>query len=153
MNKNLDYVFKILANIKIDAYYLPLSNEHLYEFIKFSENFLYELTGFTGDTGSLLITKNKAYLFVDGRFVIQAKNEINDKRIRIIEICFSNDKIEFINNKLNLGNKLLVDPKLISISKANIAKDKLKNKKIKFIFNTNFFKSYFERIKKECFRL
>ena len=44
MNKNLDYIFKILANKKIDAYYLPLSNEHLYEFTKFKDNYVYELS-------------------------------------------------------------------------------------------------------------
>ena len=153
MNNNLQYVFDELNKKKIDAYYLNLSNEHLYEFTKFKENYLYELTGFTGDTGSVLITKAKAYLFVDGRFTIQAKKEVNDKRIKIVEISSGNDKIDFIYNNLKYNSKLLINPKLISISKVNNAKKKLNIKKIKLIFDTYFCKKKFTEIKKLCFSL
>ena len=111
MNKNLDYIFKILANKKIDAYYLPLSNEHLYEFTKFKDNYVYELSGFTGDTASLFLYKKVAYLFVDGRFVIQAKNEINDKRLKIIEVNSNSEKIDFIISKLINNKSILINPK------------------------------------------
>ena len=117
------------------------------------DNYLYELTGFTGDTGSALITKSNAYLFVDGRFTIQAKNEINDNRIKIIEICNGNDKINFIYDKLKYKSKLLINPKLISISKVNNAKEKFNVKKIDLIFNSSFCKKKFNDIKRQCFTL
>ncbi len=78
MNKYLDIAFKELVSKKYDSYYLPLSNENLYEFTKLKQNFLIDLSGFSGDTGSIFLYKNKAYLFVDGRFCIQAKKEVND---------------------------------------------------------------------------
>ncbi|MBP3200381.1 MAG: M24 family metallopeptidase [Lachnospiraceae bacterium] len=153
MNKNLDYIFKILANKKIDAYYLPLSNEHLYEFTKFKDNYVYELSGFTGDTASLFLYKKVAYLFVDGRFVIQAKNEINDKRLKIIEVNSNSEKIDFIISKLINNKSILINPKLISIYRIINLQSKLNKYNIKIIFNDNIFKSFFNDLKKNCFHL
>ena len=153
MNKNLQYVFDELKKRNIDSFFLNLSNEHLFEFTKFRENYLYELTGFKGDTGSVFITKKNAYLFVDGRFFIQAKKEINDKRIKIVEIYSSDDKLQFIFNNLKNNSKLLINPKLLSISKVLFAKNKFKNKNINLVFSTTFLKQKFDSLKKDCFKL
>ena len=153
MNKNLDYIFKVLSSKRISSYYLPLSNEHLFEFTKFKYNYLYELSGFTGDTGSIFLYNNVAYLFVDGRFTIQAKNEINDKRIKIIEINNSNDKIDFIISKLKKNKSILVNPKLLSIDKINNIKYKINAYNISLVLNGTIFSKYFENLKKNCFNL
>ena len=153
MTSNLQSVFDELNRKRIDAYYLNHTNEYLYEFTRSSENYLCELTGFTGDTGSIFITKKRAYLFVDSRFTIQAKNEINDKRIKIIEIVNRDDKIDFINKTLDKYAKLVINPKLISIAKVIYAKEKFDKKKIRLIFDTNFLKSKFYELKKNSFKL
>lgn len=153
MNKNLDYIFKVLSSKRISSYYLPLSNEHLFEFTKFKNNYLYELSGFTGDTGSIFLYNNVAYLFVDGRFTIQAKKEINDKRIKIVEINNSNDKIDFIISKLKKNKSILVNPKLLSIDKINNIKPKIKAYNISLVLNSTIFSKYFESLKKSCFNL
>ena len=153
MNKCLDYVFDILASKRIDSYFLPLSNEHLFEFTRFKDNYLYELSGFTGDTGSIFLYNNNAYLFVDGRFTIQAKNEINDKRIKIVEFSSSNDKIEFIISKLKRNRTILINPKLVSIKNIIKLKPILDKYNIKIIFNDNILKKYYHSLKSKCFNL
>ncbi|MCS7244497.1 MAG: aminopeptidase P family N-terminal domain-containing protein, partial [Candidatus Calescibacterium sp.] len=42
-------------------------------------NFMY-LSGFTGSTGVLIITKDKDYIIVDGRYILRAQSEV-DKNI------------------------------------------------------------------------
>ncbi len=153
MNKYLDIAFKELVSKKYDSYYLPLSNENLYEFTKLKQNFLIDLSGFSGDTGSIFLYKNKAYLFVDGRFTIQAKKEVNDKRIKVIEINKNNEIIDFIISKLNKNKSIVINPKLFSIYYINDLLNKIKKFNISLKFNEKFLKKEFDLIKKNCFSL
>lgn len=153
MNKILDLVFDNLKSRKIDAYYLPLSNENLYEFTKFRINYLYELTGFKGDTGSVFVYDKRAYLFVDGRFTIQAKNEIDDKRIRIIEVEKSTDIVDNIIKILNKSKSIILNPKLLSIAKIKNAIEKFSEKNISLVFDYKFLRREFDSLKKDCFNL
>lgn len=81
-NSLLDKAIKELHIKKYDAYYISISNENLYEFTRPIDNYVFDLTGFTGDTGSVLITKKKCYLYVDGRFTIQAKKRLETQELR-----------------------------------------------------------------------
>lgn len=153
MNKNLDIVFNKLIKKNYDSYLLPLSNENLYEFTKLKQNLLIELSGFSGDTGSIFIYKNFAYLFVDGRFTIQAKKEINDKRIKVIEINKSNDIINFIVKKLNKNKSIVINPKLFSIMQVNNMINIIKEYNIRLIYDEHFLKKEFNNIKKNYFSL
>ena len=56
-NKNLTTIFEYIKKKKYDAYYVSISNEHLYEFTESFENIVMKLTDFVGDIGSLLISK------------------------------------------------------------------------------------------------
>ena len=153
MNKYLDMAFKKLASKKYDSYYLPLSNENLYEFTKLKQNFLIDLSGFSGDTGSIFLYKNKAYLFVDGRFTIQAKKEVKDKRIKVVEINKSNEIIDFIISKLNKNKSIVINPKLFSIYYINNLINKIKKFNISLVFDNNFLIKEFNSIKSNCFSL
>ena len=153
MNKYLDMAFKELISKKYDSYYLPLSNENLYEFTKLKQNFLINLSGFSGDTGSIFLYKNKAYLFVDGRFTIQAKKEVNDKRIKIIEINKSNEIIDYIISKLNRNKSIVLNPKLFSIYYINNLLNKIKKYNIRLRFDKDFLNKEFNVIKNNCFSL
>lgn len=77
---NLSGCLFTLGNMFIDEDILP------------EENRIRELTGFSGSYALLFITPAKAYLFVDGRYELQAKKEVNLKQIEIVklaEICFA----------------------------------------------------------------
>ena len=66
---------KILQDNDIDYLLVNSTNQYLVEYSCLSENARYTLTGFSGSTGDALITKNNIYLFVDGRYHIQAEQE------------------------------------------------------------------------------
>ena len=44
---------------------------------------IYYLTGFTGDSGALLVESSSVTLFTDGRFTLQAKEETSGVRVHI----------------------------------------------------------------------
>ncbi len=68
----------ILKKLGIDYLLVNSTNKFLVEYSALSENARYTLTGFSGSTGDALITDDKTYLFVDGRYHIQADNEAKD---------------------------------------------------------------------------
>ena len=77
---------KQLKKDKINARLFTLGNLFINEDILPAENQILELTGFTGSYALLFITQNKTYLFVDGRYEIQAKKEVNIRQIEIVKI-------------------------------------------------------------------
>jgi len=66
---------KLLITYDIDAYIVPTSDFHNSEYVSdyFKSRAL--LSGFNGSAGTLVITKDKAYLWVDGRYHIQAEKQ------------------------------------------------------------------------------
>ena len=63
----------------IDAYLVNQTDEYQNEFLPNYSRRLTWLTNFSGSAGEVIITRNKAYLFVDGRYTLQAKIEVNEK--------------------------------------------------------------------------
>ena len=68
----------LLEALDIDYLLVNATNEYLVEYPELSENARYTLTGFSGSTGDALVTKDNIYLFVDGRYHIQADREVKD---------------------------------------------------------------------------
>lgn len=66
---------ELLKKLKIDYLLVNSTNEYLVEYSDLSENARHTLTGFTGSTGDALVTKDNIYLFVDGRYHVQADQE------------------------------------------------------------------------------
>lgn len=62
------------------------TNKYLVEYSQLSENSRYKLTGFSGSTGDALVTPDKIYLFVDGRYHIQADLEVNHDLITVVKL-------------------------------------------------------------------
>src|ERR1700735_4131302 len=60
---------------KLHAGLVPRGDEHLGEYVAPSAERLSWLTGFTGSAGLAVILKNKAALFVDGRYTLQAAQQ------------------------------------------------------------------------------
>ena len=77
---------KELKSNNIDARLITLNNHFITEDVLDSENQILQLTNFSGSYAILFITKSKAFLFVDGRYEIQAKKQINTKTIEIVKL-------------------------------------------------------------------
>ena len=109
----------------IDGYVIPKNDEFFSEFS--NKDRLKTISNFSGSAGYAVVLKNKNYLFVDGRYSIQAKIEAGD-----------NFKIknfgEILNCKLFKNITLGIDPKIFTNDEIN--KFFLKFNKIKII-NSN----------------
>ena len=101
---------KIKKFIKInnlDGYIVPKNDHYFTEYSK--TNNLAKVSNFTGSAGFALILKNKNYLFIDGRYTIQAKKQAGDI-FSILEIPYIWPKnLSFLHN-----HKIGFDPKLFT---------------------------------------
>ena len=152
-NSLLDKAIKELNTKKNDAYYISISNENLYEFTRIIDNYVFDLTGFTGDTGSILITKKRCYLYVDGRFTIQAKKEIKDRRIKVIEVNRTNKKFEDIAMRLTNNSKLAFNPKRESINNILNATEIFRKKSIELVLDDKYLEKELKLNKSKCFNM
>ena len=90
---------------KIDGYIIPKNDEYFSEYAK--NDRLKNISNFSGSAGIAIILKKKNYLFIDGRYTIQAEKE-SSKNFTIIEI---HKKLPHnIIKNLNLG----YDPKIFT---------------------------------------
>ena len=104
--KKLRQKFK---NLGIDGYIIPKNDEF---FSEYAENDrLKNMTNFTGSAGLAIILKKKNYLFVDGRYTIQAQNEAG-KNFTIIEIHKKLPHVIIKNYKLGFDPLLFTSSKL-----------------------------------------
>ena len=93
---------KLFKNYNIDGYIVPKNDAYFSEFS--SPDRLKIISNFSGSAGYAIILKKKNFLFVDGRYTIQAKIE-SGKQFKIVEVPFYSPK-DFLNRigqKLNLG--------------------------------------------------
>ncbi len=99
----------IFDRFHIDGYLISKNDEFFSEYVSKQKDRLNYITNFTGSYGFGLILKNKNYLFVDGRYTLQAYNE-SGKFFKIF--TFPNVMpYQFLRNK-NL--KIGFDPKLFT---------------------------------------
>ena len=103
--KKLKQTFK---KEKIDGYIIPKNDEFFGEYIPDHNDRLRYISNFTGSYGFSLILKNKNYLFVDGRYTLQANNQsgkffkiITQNQTKNIEVLDGTDikKIKCLNGK------------------------------------------------------
>tara|TARA_B100000886_G_scaffold296985_1_gene224483 strand:+ start:5104 stop:6807 length:1704 start_codon:yes stop_codon:yes gene_type:complete len=104
----IDKVKKFIKKNNIDGYIFPKNDIYFTEYSKI--NNLVKLTNFSGSAGFALILKNKNYLFVDGRYTLQAKKE-SGKKFTIYEIpyLFPKNLKEVKNIKIGFDPNLFTE--------------------------------------------
>ncbi len=100
---------KILKQNNLDGYIVPKNDEFFSEYVSHNKDRLKFISNFTGSNGIALILKNKNFLFVDGRYTIQAHNE-SGKLFTIKTIPNVLPKFILGNLKLRIG----YDSKLVT---------------------------------------
>ena len=68
-----------LTDQKLDGLLIPRADAHQNEYVPKSAERLAWLTGFTGSAGFAIVLATQASIFVDGRYVIQVRNEIDQR--------------------------------------------------------------------------
>ena len=121
IKKRLLRIKNNFRELGIDGYIVPKNDEFFSEYSQ--KDRLKFISNFSGSAGCAIILKNKNYLFIDGRYTIQAQIE-SKKNFSIV------DYHKIIDCKLFKNLTLGVDPKLITSTKIKMFFNKYNKIKI-----------------------
>ncbi|NNC53564.1 MAG: aminopeptidase P family protein [Erythrobacter sp.] len=75
----LDGLRTELAKRGLDGFVIPISDEHMSEYVGSYAQRLHWLTGFGGSAGSAAVLKDRAAMFTDGRYTVQVREQVDGK--------------------------------------------------------------------------
>ncbi len=105
-----------LADMGLDGFVVPRSDEHQSEYVPPSAERLSWLTGFTGSAGAAAVLKDKAALVVDGRYTIQAAEQTDRSVVTPVQLA-SRSLEDWIADELGAGT-IGYDPWLVTPDQA-----------------------------------
>lgn len=118
---------KVMQREGIDAWISPSSDAHQSEYPTEYDKCRRFLSGFTGSAGTLLVMKEEAYLWTDGRYFLQAENELKDSGITLMRMGEPGVPTldELLEEKLKSGEVLGFNGSLLSFSEGKVIAGKV----------------------------
>ena len=110
---------KFIYKNDLDGYVIPKNDKYFTEYS--NVNNLSKITKFTGSAGFAIILKKSNYLFVDGRYTLQAKKQCGDN-FQILELphILPKNLYKLKNNKIGFDPKLFTENTLDNYFKAKV---------------------------------
>jgi Xaa-Pro aminopeptidase len=102
---------KIITHQKLDGFIVPRSDEHQGEYVPPCQERLEYISGFTGSAGFAIILKHKAAIFIDGRYTLQIKQQVDVKLFTPVS-SLEPDMREWLVNTVPANTKIGYDPRL-----------------------------------------
>src|SRR5580693_5671258 len=106
-----------LANRGLDGFIVPRADRFQNEYVPPSDERLAWLTGFTGSAGAAIVLADRAVIFVDGRYQVQVREEV-DSTIFSVAHVIENPPTLWIETNLPAGAKLGNSPWLHTLEGA-----------------------------------
>lgn len=118
----------------VDAYLVPTDDFHASEYVGDYFKCRKYITGFTGSAGTAVITMDMAGLWTDGRYFIQAAQQLEGTTVELFKMGEPEVPTihEFLKEKLTEGMCLGFDGRTVSAAEAEELKELLSDKKIRF---------------------
>jgi Xaa-Pro aminopeptidase len=104
-----------LGELGLDGFVVPRSDEHQNEYCPPSEERLAWLTGFAGSAGIAIILTDQASIFVDGRYTVQVREQVDTGTITPRHLIEEPPE-KWLGDVLKTGQKLGYDPRLQSMN-------------------------------------
>lgn len=101
----------------LDAYIIPSSDPHQNEYLPEPYKTREFMSGFTGSAGTLLVTAEKAGLWTDGRYFLQAENQLKGSGITLFKMDEPGVPTlnAFLKSELKAASKVGMDGKVVSL--------------------------------------
>ncbi|RWE77413.1 MAG: aminopeptidase P family protein [Mesorhizobium sp.] len=110
-----------LVDNGLAGFIVPRADEHQGEYVADRSARLKWLTGFSGSAGVAIILRDRAFIFVDGRYTLQVRNEV-DLSIFTVESLIDNPPASWLKDNLGKGARLGFDPWLHTIGEVRALK-------------------------------
>ncbi|KAG1779396.1 peptidase M24, structural domain-containing protein [Suillus placidus] len=112
----------------VKAFFVPSEDQHFSEYPAHSDERRAFISGFNGSAGCAIITLRDAFLFTDGRYFLQASQQL-DSNWKLMKQGLPVEDVptwqEFLSKHLEQGTRIGIDPTLISAADAESLKKSL----------------------------
>lgn len=118
INERIAALRKLMADEQIDIYIIPTSDFHSSEYVGEYFRVREYMSGFTGSAGTLYISADEACLWTDGRYFIQAADQLRDTEIRLMRSGQPGvpTLISYIDSHLKENGRLGFDGRVFPVS-------------------------------------
>ena len=113
LNQRLTALRAALRSRGLDGFVIPHGDEHQSEFIPAASERLAWLTGFTGSAGVAIVLVEKAAIFVDGRYTLQVRDQVDTDAYETLHVT-EQPPTDWLASNLPTDAKLALDPWLHS---------------------------------------
>ncbi len=132
VNEKILELRKLLDVYGLDAYIIPSPDPHMSEYVADHWKARSWISGFTGSAGTFVVTKKESGLWTDGRYFIQAENQLEGTEIKLFKM--GNNGVptytEWIESVLKPGECVGFSGKMISQFTYKEMEDKFSKKGI-----------------------
>ena len=107
---------KEMSQRSIDVYMIPTSDFHETEYVGKHFKAREWMSNFSGSAGTLVVAKNEAALWTDGRYFIQAERELKDTGIQLMKMGMEETPLmaDYILDHLEEGHALGFDGRVVN---------------------------------------
>lgn len=123
----------------VDAVIIPQTDQHQGEYLADHWQVRRWLSGFTGSAGDLVVTRDKAFVWADSRYWLQAAAQLKDTPIAVMEDGKPETPsiVQWIGSNLPSGSTVGIDGMLFSVNATEALESELKSKGINLVVDFN----------------
>jgi len=129
-----------MAGKGLFAYVIPSADPHQTEYVHPHWRCREWLSGFTGSAGTVVVLADKAGLWTDGRYFIQAEKELEGSGIDLFKMRMDDvpELIDWLRDNVPEGGAVGVDGRLITAKQAKDWSEKLEKKDARLVTDVDF---------------
>lgn len=127
IKQRIENIRDLMKEKNIYAYIVPSSDYHQSEYVGDYFKSREFMSGFTGSSGTLIISMDEAGLWTDGRYFIQAEQELKDSGIKLFKMGEEGVPTieEYLLEKLPKNSTLGFDGRVMSVKEGQSLANKL----------------------------
>lgn len=111
--RHVPLIREAMAQQGLDGFLVPHEDEHQNEYLPAANDRLAWATGFTGSAGAAVILRDKAAVFVDGRYTLQVRDQVDAQLFEIRDLV-EGGVPAYLETATARGQRIGYDPRLHS---------------------------------------
>ena len=141
INERVELIRKRMREDGLSAWYVTGTDPHQSEYVASRWRTRGFISGFSGSAGTVVITLDKALLWVDSRYYLQGEEEIKGSEYTLMKEGLENvdSPIDWLCKNMKAGEKVGVDRATISIDDYTTMGSKLKDRRVSFVLTDDYF--------------
>ncbi len=115
ISQRLEAVRAQMAGRDLDALVVPRADEYLGEYLPDYNERMQWISGFTGSAGVIIVLRERAAIFVDGRYTVQVRQQVSEDLFEILSLV-DEPHMKWLAAQLDEGARVGYDPKMHPLS-------------------------------------